>query len=123
MLLEYFIRHRAPRALMRRLFKVSKQRIETLRRTLNLAPSQGRPRMPRGKTRDAIVETWRRIAAMTADLRVRYRGLHESFPQYSIATLDAVIREVDFGMTDAVSAPHSTHQTRASSTGPGPVEL
>jgi hypothetical protein len=123
MLLEYFIRHRAPRALMRRLFKVSKQRIEALRRTLNLAPSQGRPRMPRGKTRDTIVETWRRAAATSADLRVRYRRLHESFPQYSIATLDAVIREVDPGMTGTVSASHSTQQSRGSSMGPGAVEL
>jgi len=123
MLLEYFIRHRAPRALMRRLFKVSKQRIEGLRRTLNLAPSQGRPKMPRGKTRDAIVETWQSIAATTADLRVRYRRLHESFPQYSIATLDAVIREMDPARTGAGTAPHSTQQTCASSMGPGPIEL
>jgi hypothetical protein len=106
---------------MRRLFKVSKQRIEVLRRTLNLAPSQGRPKMPRGKTRDAIVETWQRIAATTADLRVRYRRLHESFPQYSIATLDAVIREMDPARTGAGTAPHSAH--RASSMGPGPIEL
>ena len=123
MLLEYFIRHRAPRALMRRLFKVSKQRIETLRRTLNLAPSQGRPKMPRGKARDAIVETWRRIAATTADLRVRYRRLHESFPQYSIATLDAVIREVELGMPGTVASSHSAQQARASSMGSGPVDL
>jgi hypothetical protein len=125
MLLEYFVRHRAPRALLRRLFKVSKQRIEALRRTLNLAPSQGRPRMPRGSARDEIVEAWRRITASNADLRVGYRRLHESFPRYSIATLDAVIREVDPGVTGAGSASSAAREAHASSSaaGSGRVEV
>ena len=125
MLLEYFVRHRAPRALLRRLFKVSKQRIEALRRTLNLAPSQGRPRMPRGSARDEIVEAWRRITASTADLRVGYRRLHESFPGYSIATLDAVIRQIDPGVTGAGSGSHYPREAHAapSAAGSGPVKL
>ena len=45
-LLQYFVRHGAPRALLRELFKVSRERIEAVRQDLRLVPMHGRPKLP-----------------------------------------------------------------------------
>lgn len=92
-LLEYFVRHGAPRALLRELFRISRARIDGLRRTLRLPSTEGRPRLPRGREREAIVATWSELEPAVPDRRLRYRELHGAFPRYSIAALDAVVRE------------------------------
>ena len=92
-LLEYFVRHGAPRTLLRALFTVSRVRIEALRKSLRVVPAAGRPKLPRPREREAIVVAWEELAA-SADRRARYHALHRAFPRYSIATLDLVLREV-----------------------------
>jgi len=91
-LLEYFMRHGAPRALLRELFTLSRARIEAVRRTLRLAPRQGRPKLPPSREREAVVAAWANFAS-SPDRRTRYHELHRAFPRYSIAALDAVLRE------------------------------
>ena len=92
-LLEYFVRHGAPRTLLRALFTVSRARIDAVRKSLRVAPAPGRPKLPRPREREAIVAAWGKFAG-SADRRTRYHALHRMFPRYSIATLDLVLREV-----------------------------
>jgi hypothetical protein len=93
-LLEYFMRHGAPRALLRELFTLSRARIDAVRQRLRLAPTQGRPKLPPAREREAIVAAWADLASTVADRRARYHALHGAFPRHSIAALDAVLREV-----------------------------
>ena len=110
-LLEYFMRHGAPRALLRELFTVSRARIDAVRRTLRLAPTQGRPKLPPAREREAIVAAWAHLASTIADRRARYHALHRAFPRHSIAALDAVLREVAPERPNAPSRrkPASSH--------------
>jgi hypothetical protein len=92
-LLEDLVRHGAPRALLRELFRISRARIDAVRRSLRLPSTEGRPKLPRRREREAIVAAWSELARTVPDRRVRYRELHGAFPRYSIAALDAVVRE------------------------------
>lgn len=94
-LLEYFVRHGAPRALLRELFGASRQRVAELRRARRLGATQGRPKLPSRKVREAIEATWTRLGSVTADPRSRYRELHRAFPQHALAALAAVVRETE----------------------------
>ncbi len=100
-LLEYFLRHGAPRTLLRDLFRISRARIEAMRRSLRLAPTQGRPKLPRPREREAIFQAWTELASTGADKRSCYHALHRTFPRCSIAALDAVLREVAPAGADA----------------------
>ena len=91
-LLEYFIRHGAPRKLLRALFSVSRGQVEAIRKRLRITPVAGRPKLPRSREREAIVVAWAKLGA-AADRRAGYHELHRMFPRYSIATLDQVLRE------------------------------
>ena len=92
-LLKYFVRHGATRSLLRELFGVSRQRVTEIRRAQRLRSAQGRPKLPPRKVRDAIEAAWTRLARAFKDTRSRLYELHREFPQYSFATLDAVVRE------------------------------
>ncbi len=111
-LLEHFMRHGAPRALLRELFRISRTRIDAVRRSLRLSSTEGRPKLPRRRDREAIVAAWSELARTEPDRRLRYRELHGAFPRYSIAALDAVVRESSLESPEKrpaykpVSAPH-----------------
>lgn len=92
-LLEYFVRHGASRSLLRELFRISRSHIDAVRKALRLAPTQGRPKLPHGREREAIAVRWSALSATAPDARTRYGELHRAFPRYSIAALDAVLRE------------------------------
>jgi Protein of unknown function (DUF2857) len=92
-LLEYFVRHGAPRTLLRALFTVSRARVDAVRKSLRIVPAAGRPKLPRPREREAIVAAWVELEG-SDDRRARYYALHRTFPRYSIATLDLVLREV-----------------------------
>lgn len=104
-LLEYFVRHGAPRALLRELFRVTRERIEAVRQELRLVPMHGRPRLPHVREREAIVSAWSQLESAETDTRTRYHALHRRFPRYSIAALDAVLREVSPERADAPAPP------------------
>jgi len=91
-LLDYFVRHGAPRTLLRVLFSASRARVDAARRRLRIAPAPGRPKLPRPRERDAIVTAWAGLEP-AADRRTRYHTLHRMFPRHSIAALDQVLRE------------------------------
>jgi Protein of unknown function (DUF2857) len=109
-LLQYFVRHGAPRALLRELFRVSRERIEAVRQDLRLVPRHGRPKLPHVREREAIVTAWSQLASVEADAPTRYHALHRRFPRYSIAALDAVLREVSPERANA-PAPSGKHPT------------
>jgi Protein of unknown function (DUF2857) len=92
-LLEYFVRNGAPRTLIHRLFRTSKHQIQALRGSLQLPPPKGRPSLPCERVRDAITAAWSRLVTASDDERVAYYELHQLFQDFSLATLDAVVRE------------------------------
>jgi hypothetical protein len=92
-LLEYFVRHGAPRTLVRELFTISRGRIDAVRKSLRIASVQGRPKLPPLREREGIVAAWIRLEG-TEDRRARYHALHRNFPGYSIAALDSVLQEL-----------------------------
>jgi len=103
-LLEYFVRHGAPRALLRVLFSASRARVDAVRRRLRIAPAPGRPKLPRPREREAIVTAWATLEPR-ADRRASYQALHRMFPRHSIATLDQVLREALTGQEPTARRP------------------
>jgi len=127
-MLEYFVRHGASRSLLRKLFRISRAHIDSVRKALRLPPTQGRPKLPHGREREAIVAQWSALSETASDARSCYRELHRAFPRYSIAALDAVLRESavdDPGAADSprnrsAGKPVSPTRTRAARAGDSP---
>jgi hypothetical protein len=122
-LLEYFVRHGAPRALLRELFGASRQRVAKIRRAQRLRSTQGRPKLPSRKEREAIEATWMRLGSATADLRSRYRELHRAFPHHALAALAAVVRETESRALDLDLPPGKGSRDDPVSARPGPDNL
>jgi hypothetical protein len=89
----YCLRHGAPEALVRRLFKVSRERLQALRREHDLPSAAGRPRLPPPKLHAAIHARWHALDGTDMLPRARYVALHRAFPQYSLAALAALVRD------------------------------
>lgn len=85
----YFIRHGASWRMMKALFKLSHRRTLDRRRELGVRRSGGRFRLPDARTVESICRVW--YALREADLRLRYRRLHQAFPEWSLAALAAVV--------------------------------
>ncbi|WP_186191198.1 STY4526/YPO1902 family pathogenicity island replication protein [Burkholderia gladioli] len=92
--LAYFIRNGATIALMMRVFKMTRRRLEKLHAALDLpsstSTSTGRQSLPASTTRDAIHQTW---GLLTGPLPARYIELHRNHPDWNLATLDQVLNE------------------------------
>lgn len=127
-LLEYFVRHGAPRLLLRELFRISRAHIDSVRKALRLRSTQGRPKLPHAREREAIVARWSALSETALDARTRYREIHRAFPRYSIAALDAVLREstasepgdADPSRNRSAGKPVSPTRTRSAGAGGSP---
>jgi hypothetical protein len=94
-LLAYFVRHRASRAMLHRMFHVSHSVIVRQQRRLGARVGQGRPRLPDKQTRDAIHHCWADSGRTEADVRRRLVQLHQRFSAYPLVALHRVIHEFD----------------------------
>ncbi len=96
--LDHFILHGATNAMIRRLFRLPLADIKARRAHLLGPHRQRRPRIPKSAERDAVHAAWwalrkgRRQEAPKVD---DWLQLHSAFPQYSFATLDAIVNEFD----------------------------
>jgi len=88
----YFIRHGATLQMMRSLFKVRTKLTIARRRELGVRYHFGRPLLPQAATCEAIHAAWSAIDG--ASPRMRYYRLHQAFPQYTLATLAAVVQKL-----------------------------
>ena len=86
----YFIRHGASRQMMSTFFSVSSKATYRRRREYGVPQPKARFVLPAMDTCDRIRRTWRAFGEPVA--RRAYYRLHQTYPQFSIAVLEAVVR-------------------------------
>ena len=89
----YFIRNGASWQMMSALFKIRRKVTLKRRRDCGAWRPSGRLSLPDYATRERIFRAW--FAIEDPNPRVRYYRLHQTFPQRSIAVLEAVVREFE----------------------------
>lgn len=87
----YFIRHGASRRMMHVLFSVSYSVTYRRRRAYGVPAPKSRFSLPAIELCERIWRTWHGLS--TAPLRHAYYQLHLTYPQFSIALLEAVVKE------------------------------
>ena len=97
--LEYFIVNGATSNMLTKLFKISSADVTLKRRLFSgTSSSLRRPAMPPHPVREKITNRWYEIRKGKEDGPLRaddYETLHHEFPQYTFATLWAVVHEFD----------------------------
>jgi hypothetical protein len=97
--LEYFIVNGATSNMLSKLFKISSADVTLKRRLFSgTASSLRRPAMPPHPVREAITNRWFEIRKGKDEEPLRaddYERLHREYPQYTFATLWAVVHEFD----------------------------
>jgi hypothetical protein len=97
--LEYFVVNGATSNMLSKLFKISSADVTLKRRLFSgTASSLRRPAMPPHATREKITHRWFEIRKGKEAEPLRaddYETLHREFPQYTFATLWAVVHEFD----------------------------
>ena len=89
----YFIRNGASWQMMNTLFKIRRKVTLKRRRDCGAWRPSGRIRLPDPVTRERIFRAW--LGIKDPNPRVRYYQLHHAFPNFSIAMLEAVVREFE----------------------------
>lgn len=89
----YFIRNGASWQMMSALFKIRRKVTLKRRRDCGAWRPSGRLPLPDYPVRERIFRAW--FAIEDPNPRVRYYRLHQTFPQRSIAVLEAVVREFE----------------------------
>lgn len=87
----YFIHHGASPQMMYALFSLSFKSTYQRRRECGVPQPRARAMLPAGATCERIRRTWRTLA--DAPSRGAYYQLHQAYPQFSLAVLEAVVRE------------------------------
>jgi Protein of unknown function (DUF2857) len=91
--LAYFIQRGATTEFLRRVLRVSDDKIQSYRRIYTA--KRGRPPRPPELDVETIIGKWRTICIIEKRPRDRYFQLAEGFPQYSFATLASVVDEFE----------------------------
>lgn len=89
----YFIRNGASWQMMNAFFKIRRKVTLKRRRDCGAWRPSGRLPLPDYPTRERIFRAW--LAIEEPNPRVRYYRLHQALPHFSIAVLDAVVREFE----------------------------
>ena len=89
----YFIRNGASWKMMSALFKIRRKVTLKRRRDCGAWRPSGRLQLPDYPVRERIFRAW--LAIDDPSPRVRYYRLHQAFPQFSIAVLEAVAHEFE----------------------------
>jgi len=87
----YFVQHGASCSLMHRLFSMSRKMTHRRRSELGTSIPAGRYHLPRPRTREQICIAWDKLPP--EPLSKRYFRLHQLFPEFSIAALEATVNE------------------------------
>ena len=90
-LTDYFVLHGASCQLMHRLFRMSRKMTHRRRIELDARRAPGRQSLPDFRTREQICIEWTCLSGEI--LRMRYYRLHQKFPDFSLAALDATVHE------------------------------
>lgn len=89
--LAYLAKAGATALLLSEIFRISLAEAEAHLATLTTEKRTGRPSMPDAATRDAIHQWW--AVNQSLPTRRRWIALHKTWPQFSLASLYAVINE------------------------------
>ena len=91
-LLGYFISNGASEAMIDDLFPtVSKKQVQAWRKSFAGPQNAGRPRLPGDDETAQILRTWAEVTRHHADARKRFKVLHETYADHTLATLYALI--------------------------------
>ncbi len=89
------LRAGASTELMQYLFRISKRQVQGLRRRIGMPDRQGgRPRKPPRDIAYEIAARWSELEDRGLSPLARMRELHVAYPDYSLATLFALVREL-----------------------------
>lgn len=93
-LLEYYVRHQLPSALLARIFKKNSAQLREMRAALCGTDSEtvGRPSLPDIAVRERIHAAWSDICKKYPE-RQRFYELHQLFPDHALNQLSSVINE------------------------------
>jgi hypothetical protein len=95
-LLERCVAHHAPRALLAELFGSPAIALAgRQRRQRGEQAPRGRPRLPDAETRDSIHARWHALQDCNLKPAERYLALAEAYPEFTLASLHAVVHEFD----------------------------
>ncbi len=89
--LAYLAKAGATAILLSEIFRITLAEAEAHLATLTTEKRSGRPSMPDAATRDAIHQWW--ATNQSLPLRQRWIALHQNWPQFTLASLYAVINE------------------------------
>ncbi len=85
-----FILRGASSSMMFQLFHIARTEVIELRKSLGKSVSNGRPKLPTGKTQIAIFNAWSELSHLS-NLRQRYLQLHDRFTDIPLSSLYAII--------------------------------
>lgn len=95
-LLNYFVQHGATTAMLAGLFRLSMADITARRAAMGITPERKKPVLPPVAAREAVQHAWYNIRKKRADSKpssADYFELHQQFPGYSLAALNAAVNE------------------------------
>ncbi len=97
-MIAYFVKNGATTAMLMSLFRISAAEVAAQRTTLGIAPERKKPSLPLVKVREEIQATWHHIVKKHASNKTGpsdFYALHQAFPGYTLASLNASLHEFD----------------------------
>jgi hypothetical protein len=97
-LIAYFIKNGATTAMLSSLFRITSAEVATRRSALSVEPARKKPALPPVAAREEIQNSWHHIRNKHKDVKPApsdYFELHQAFPNYSLASLNASVHEFD----------------------------
>jgi hypothetical protein len=97
-LIAYFIKNGATTAMLSSLFRITSAEVATRRSALSVEPARKKPALPPVAAREEIQNSWHEIRNKHKSAKPApsdYFELHQTFPAYSLASLNASIHEFD----------------------------
>jgi hypothetical protein len=97
-MIAYFAKNGATTAMLTSLFRITAAEVAAQRAALGVTPERRKPCLPSARARDEIQSAWHHIVKnhTTGKAGVNdYFALHQAFPGYSLASLNASIHEFD----------------------------
>jgi hypothetical protein len=98
LLIAYFVKNGATTAMLMSLFRITAAEVAAQRAAQGIEPERKKPNLPPVKAREEIQSAWHHIVKSRAAGKTGpndYYTLHQAFPGYTLASLNASIHEFD----------------------------
>ena len=97
-MIAYFVKNGATTAMLMSLFHITAAEVTAQRTALGITPERKKPSLPPLQAREKIQTTWHHIAKNHTSGKTGpsdYYALHQAFPSYTFASLNASLHEFD----------------------------